>query len=192
MNKSHAQTLQRIGLREAIFSGIGGKILLANSVGLIIFLFGALSVNFSRQSLTDVRLGGLIEQADMLAGALTANAEERRVNITLIKGANGIFLRPPIVAPDMRALFFNKEGKLIEDSDAHPPGSVKSYPLPDELSFYETLKKRVSMRWIALSSYLTGTEPPLFEETDGNSVDDFPEVTRVLVPARCGLILVGK
>ncbi len=175
-----------------LFSGIGGKIILANLLGLFVFLFGALSVNFSRQSLTDTRLTGLIEQAEMLAGALTANAEEKRININLLKGANGIFLRPPIVAPEMRALLFNKNGRLIEDSDSHPPGAVKTYRLPDEEPLSTRIKKKISMEWIILASRMSGSEPPLFEEANGVSVHDFPEVKQALAGENSGMVRINS
>lgn len=163
-----------------MFKGITRKIIFSNFIGLPI-LFTVLTVFiYSRGSLTDLRLASMMEQAEMISAVLVSRPAGH-YNIhdeKLRKGANGFFLRPPLIPSNMHARLFDIDGTLIEDSNSHPPGRIISYRLPDLTPNwdYEYQFKRIQHFFLTYFYQLKGRDPILFEENEGDKLHDFLEV----------------
>ena len=163
-----------------MFKGIKRKIIFSNFIGLPI-LFTVLTVfTYSRGSLTDLRLTSMIEQAEMISAVLVSRpaGHYNEHNEKLRKGANGFFLRPPLIPNNMHARLFDIDGTLIEDSHSHPPGSIISYRLPDLTKNwdYEYEFKKIQHFFLTYFYEIKGRDPILFEENEGNKLHDFLEV----------------
>ena len=128
-----AATVQPSGpYRRLPFSGLSGRILLFNVIGLALLVAGILYVNQFRSGLIETRLSALEAEAVLLAGALgetaTGGPETEGVDIEIAAP----LLRRLTVGQQSRVRMFRRDGSLALDSrELLPAASVIEEFLPE-------------------------------------------------------------
>ena len=96
-------------------SALAWRIILFNTLALLVLIVGVVAVQFNRPSLVEQRLADIKEQATILAGALAeyTTSEDSRV---LVKEVTEPLLKQLIGPTRLRARLYDTNGKLLTDT----------------------------------------------------------------------------
>ncbi len=182
MNET-ASTARPVGTddpyRRLPFSGLSGRILLFNVIGLALLVGGILYVNQFRSGLIETRLSALESEAVLLAGALgetaTGGPETTGVEIDIAAP----LLRRLTVGQDSRVRMFRRDGSLALDSRELLPAAsvvVEELPAPGETADGRGLKALWddSRTWL-IRTISSEPEYPPYTESYNQTAADYPE-----------------
>ncbi|MEN3953338.1 sensor histidine kinase [Iodidimonas sp. SYSU 1G8] len=172
------------GYRRLPFSGLTGRILLLNVIGLAVLVGGILYVNQYRTGLIETRMSALRSQAEMLAGALgeTAGSETETGQLAMEDAAS--LLRRLSADRTDRVRLFQVDGTMALDTrKLNPSTQVVTIPLPPpgEQDKGFSLKAAWS-RLKAMMIRAMSSDPnyPRYEERYDQTAADYPEVLTAL------------
>ncbi|MFN3231432.1 MAG: stimulus-sensing domain-containing protein [Alphaproteobacteria bacterium] len=170
--------------RRLPFSGLSGRILLFNVIGLALLVGGILYVNQFRSGLIETRLSALEAEAILLAGALgeTATGGPETTSVDIEMAAP--LLRRLTVGQESRVRMFRPDGSLALDSrELLPAASVvtEALPAPGE----EENGMGLRNIWDAVRTWLIRTissepEYPPYLESYNQTAADYPETLLAL------------
>ena len=169
----------RLAYRRLPFTGLTGRILALNVMGLAALVGGILYVNQYRTGLIEARMTALQGQAETLAGVLGETSSGGPDTTTiLVDDAKGLLLRLT-VNQDSRVRVFQLDGSLAIDSrDLLPATQVKTETLPPpgdeppaDLKYYWD-----SFRAWVISVVTAEPDYPVYEERFDQTAADYPEI----------------
>lgn len=211
--------LRRLLLRQPLvrwFSrSLTRRIMFSNAVGLAILLAGYLYLNQYKDWLVDSKLDSLTAQGEIIAQAIAANAtvEGQRIFVdpeALPEVAPSIdsfrdegfaalsfSLGPERVAPilrrlkqpDIRARVYDREGRLIVDSDDFPIAGKLGEPRP-AVGTGERL--RTKNFWTRVTEYFFVPDLPVLRELDRANGNYFPPVRSAMAGTGTPMLLLNE
>jgi two-component system sensor histidine kinase ChvG len=166
------------------FSGLTGRILLLNVIGLAVLVGGVLYVNQYRTGLIETRLTALRSQAEMLAGALgeTVRGETETGALEMERAAS--LLRRLSADRADRVRLFETDGTLALDTrKLNPSTQVVTIPLPppgqrEQVSILQAVWEK--FRAFSIRAMSSDPNYPLYEERYDQTAADYPEVLKAL------------
>lgn len=191
------------------------RIMFSNAVGLAILLAGYLYLNQYKDWLVDSKLDSLTAQGEIIAQAIAANAtvEGQRIFVdpeALPEVAPSIdsfrdegfaalsfSLGPERVAPilrrlkqpDIRARVYDREGRLIVDSEDFPIAGKLGEPRP-AVGTGERL--RTKNLWTRLTEYFFVPDLPVLRELDRANGNYFPPVRSAMAGKGTPMLLLNE
>jgi two-component system sensor histidine kinase ChvG len=170
--------------RRLPFSGLTGRILTLNVIGLAVLVGGILYVNQYRTGLIETRLSALRSQAEMLAGALgeTATGDSETGALEMEQAAS--LLRRLSADRADRVRLFETDGTLALDTrKLNPSTQVVTIPLPppgeqERVNLLEALWTK--FRAFSIRTMASDPNYPLYEERYDQTAADYPEVLKAL------------
>ncbi|MDA0339106.1 MAG: sensor histidine kinase [Proteobacteria bacterium] len=169
----------RLAYRRLPFTGLTGRILALNVLGLAALVAGIFYVNQYRTGLIEARMTALQAQAVTLAGALGETASGGPDTTTILADdAQGLLLRLT-VNQDSRVRVFQLDGTLAIDSrDLLPASQVTTETLlpPGEKPPADMKAYWRDFRAWAISVVTTEPDYPVYEERFDQTASDYPEV----------------
>jgi two-component system sensor histidine kinase ChvG len=166
------------------FSGLTGRILLLNVIGLAVLVGGVLYVNQYRTGLIETRLTALRSQAEMLAGALGETVDgETETGVLKIDRAASLLRRLSADRAD-RVRLFDTDGTLALDTrKLNPSTQVVAIPLPppgqrEQVSLLEALWEK--FRSLSIRAMSSDPNYPIYAERFDQTAADYPEVLKAL------------
>ena len=170
--------------RRLPFSGLTGRILTLNVIGLAVLVGGILYVNQYRTGLIETRLSALRSQAEMLAGALGETATgDNETGALEVERAASLLRRLSADRAD-RVRLFETDGTLTLDTrKLNPSTQVVTIPLPppgeqERLNLLQTLWEK--FRAFSIRTMASDPNYPLYEERYDQTAADYPEVLKAL------------
>ncbi|MEN3976514.1 stimulus-sensing domain-containing protein [Emcibacter sp. SYSU 3D8] len=166
------------------FSGLTGRILILNVIGLAVLVGGILYVNQYRTGLIETRLTAMRSQAEMLAGALAETVESETETGELKKERAAALLRRLSADRSDRVRLFETDGTLALDTrKLNPSTSVVTIPLPppgqrEQVSMLQALWAK--FRAFSIRTLSSDPQYPLYEERYDQTAADYPEVLKAL------------
>lgn len=166
------------------FSGLTGRILILNVIGLAVLVGGILYVNQYRTGLIETRLTALRSQAEMLAGALAETVESETETGTLEKERAASLLRRLSADRADRVRLFETDGTLALDTrKLNPSTQVVTIPLPppgqrEQISMLQALWEK--FRAFSIRAMSSDPNYPIYEERYDQTAADYPEVLKAL------------
>ncbi len=187
------------------FSSLTRRIVFLNLAALLVLLSGILFLNQFRAGLIDARVESLLTQGEIIAGAIAASATVETNSITidpdrLLELRTGesaapfddnldeldFPINPERVAPVLRRLIsptrtrariYDQEGSLVLDSRAlYSSGQILRFDLPP-VQVQPALYERI---WAKIKLWLRQGDLPLYQEVEGGSGREYPEVVHAL------------
>ncbi|MGB0922298.1 MAG: stimulus-sensing domain-containing protein [Alphaproteobacteria bacterium] len=178
---------RRSSRRRGPISALTRRIVGFNLVGLVLMLAGVTYVNTLRSDLIEERIGALLTEGEIIAGAIGAGAITPEATVIDYRAARNL-LRRLAVPAGSRGRLFSQDGFLLADTRQHLfAGQVVAYELPPPNS--EWGAERV---WNEIRGFVRGLfdsldgEVPLYNENVDQDASDYGEVVSALqgVPAR--------
>ncbi|MGE0667718.1 MAG: stimulus-sensing domain-containing protein [Sphingomonadales bacterium] len=169
------------------FSGLTGRILLLNVIGLAVLVGGVLYVNQYRTGLIETRLTALRSQAEMLAGALAETVDSETETGALEMERAASLLRRLSADRADRVRLFETDGTLALDTrKLNPSTQVVTIPLPppgqrEQVSMLQALWEK--FRAFSIRAMSSDPNYPLYEERYDQTAADYPEVLKALTGA---------
>ncbi len=166
------------------FSGLTGRILVLNVIGLAVLVGGILYVNQYRTGLIETRLSALRSQAEMLAGALAETVESETETGALEKERAASLLRRLSADRTDRVRLFETDGTLSLDTrKLNPSTQVVTIPLPppgqqEQISMVQALWEK--FRAFSIRTMSSDPNYPLYVERFDQTAADYPEVLKAL------------
>ncbi len=173
--------------RRGALSPLTRRIIIFNLVGLFLMLAGVTYVNTLRSDLIEARIGAMLTEGEIIAGAVGAGAISPEATVIDYRAARGL-LRRLAVPAGSRARLFSQDGLLLADTRQHLfAGQVVAYELapPDSEWSVESIAADIRRYFGELFDWIDG-EVPLYNERVEQEATDYGEVVSALqgVPAR--------
>lgn len=170
--------------RRLPFSGLTGRILTLNVIGLAVLVGGILYVNQYRTGLIETRLSALRSQAEMLAGALGETAADNGETGALEMERAASLLRRLSADRADRVRLFEPEGTMTLDTRKLDPSTqVVTIPLPplgqhEDVNLLQALWEK--FRAFSIRAMSSDPNYPLYQERYDQTAADYPEVLKAL------------
>jgi two-component system sensor histidine kinase ChvG len=172
--------------RRLPFSGLTGRILTLNVIGLAVLVGGILYVNQYRSGLIETRLSALQSQARMLAGAVgeTAASGSATESATLDLDRAAALLQRLSAERKDRVRLFLVDGTLALDTrELNPSTQVVATPVPPpgeqpNQDMLPSLWNR--LKGLVVRAMSPDPHYPPYEERFDQSAADYPEVLKAL------------
>jgi two-component system sensor histidine kinase ChvG len=200
-----------------VFSSLTRRIVVLNLAALIVLVSGILFLNQFRAGLIDARLGSLLVQGEIIAGAVASSATVDTDTITIdpekfleLQAGQSLSpldqpfesfdfsINPERVAPLVRRLItptgtrarvYDRDGTLIVDSrHLYSRGQILRFDLPPPDSDTASWLERL---WQRLNVLLSSRDMPLYRELGGANGRGYEEVVTALNGSANSLVRVN-
>lgn len=173
--------------RRGSLSPLTRRIIFFNLVGLFLMLAGVTYVNTLRSDLIEARIGAMLTEGEIIAGAVGVGAISQEATVIDYRAARNL-LRRLAVPTGSRARLFSQDGLMLADTRQHLfAGQVVAYELPPPDSEWspESVLADIRGSFREVFDWIDG-EVPLYNERVDQEATDYGEVVSALqgVPAR--------
>lgn len=207
--------LGRLPLVKWFSASLKRRIVLSNAVGLVILLAGYLYLNQYKDWLVDAKLDSLTAQGEIIAQAIAANAtldgnrlaidpealpedgfsaqafrDDGFASLSFSIGPERVtpILRR-LVQPDIRARVYDRDGRLIVDSEDFPSGRKLVEPRPEAAS---PERPRTKNFWTRMTAYLFVPDLPVLREIDRANGHYYPPVRSAMAGTGTPMLLLNE